>query len=99
MIHLKDHAEVLIPKSVSLSARKMVNPFPSEKYLPLVRSVQCGKQVQQGALSRATVSHNRKEFPGEHLQLEFPEYFHPACPSRVTLEEFTSCNCHFRARL
>ena len=56
--------------------RQVVDPPPLEVDLALVRGVQRAQQVQQRALARTALAHDRQEFPVPDAHAEAAEHGH-----------------------
>src|SRR3990172_4479288 len=69
VVHLENHAEMLVSQVVSQVAGQMVDSLALEIDGPVVRRIQRAEQVQERAFSRAAVPHYGEELAAVYAQV------------------------------
>ncbi len=85
VIELEDHAELAVPQGIAAGGGQVVDPLALEVDFALVRGVQRAQQVQQGALARAALAHDRQEFALADAHAQAAEHGHGERPLAIAL--------------
>src|SRR5688572_16454144 len=70
MIELKDHAELFISQAITVRGGQMVDPMAEEMHLAGCWCIERAEAMQQRALARAALSHDRQELTAAQLQID-----------------------------
>src|SRR5580692_1561041 len=72
-MNLPDKTQLPVPKIGQLALRELANVLMTEVYRTLRRPVQTAEQVQQSALARARLAHQRQPLAARDIEVETGE--------------------------